>query len=528
MTASEMVVRDSVDAYIGPEVPQQGLSLSGRAAWLMSAKALAFVFSFALPLLLARRMNTTEYGTYKQFSLIVGTSLALLPLGVGVSALYFLSREDERKRQIAYNILLFHFSVAGVACLVFILRPTLLGRVFGNAEMTTYAPLIGVVVLLWVGSAFLEFVAIANREVKLATLFVILTQFSKAVCLLAAGIIYGTVLSLIYAAILHGLLQTALLLFYLHSRFAGFWRSFEWAVMRTQLAYALPLGFASLIFQTQLILDNYFVSFQFGAAAYAIYANGCFQVPLVDLLSESVASVTIPRASYLQKLGRQREIIELISRMMRKLSAIYFPLYVFLLVSGREFILTLFTARYLASWPIFAVNITLIPLALIASAYDPVMRAYAQHRYFLLRVRLIMLALLFVSLWFATNHFGMIGAITTMVVINCLERLITGIKVKRILGITRKDLGLFKDMGKLGIASIIAGAATWVARSFMLGVKPFFALAGCAVLFAMTYIAATLLLGVVTQDERNLARRKTAQTWQRAVQLLSRGAATVI
>ncbi len=133
MTASETAVRDSVAASLSMDVPPQGLSLSGRAAWLMSAKALAFVFSFALPLLLARRMNTTEYGIYKQFTLIISTSLTLLPLGVGVSAFYFLSREDGRKRQIAFNILLFHFFVAGVACLVFTLHPTLLGRMFGNA-----------------------------------------------------------------------------------------------------------------------------------------------------------------------------------------------------------------------------------------------------------------------------------------------------------------------------------------------------------------------------------------------------------
>src|SRR6185369_10680984 len=144
-------------------------------------------------------------------------------------------------------------------------------------------------------------------------------------------LIYGTVLSLIYAAIFHGAVQTVVLLLYLRSRFSGFWRSVEWSMMRTQLGYALPLGFASLIFQAQLILDHYFVSFQFGASVYAIYANVRFQVPLVDLLSESVASVTIPRASYLQKLGQRREIITLISRLMRKLSAIYFPLYVFLL-----------------------------------------------------------------------------------------------------------------------------------------------------------------------------------------------------
>src|SRR5439155_1231936 len=74
--------------------------------------------------------------------------------------------------------------------------------------------------------------------------------------------------------------------------------------------------------------------------------------------------------------GERREIVELLARMVRMLAALYFPLYACLLVVGREFVTVLFTESYRGSWPIFAVNLTLIPLGILTSACDPVLRAY--------------------------------------------------------------------------------------------------------------------------------------------------------
>jgi O-antigen/teichoic acid export membrane protein len=511
----------SVTDGASPESEVGEGSLAARAAWLVAAKGLSFVFAFALPLLLARKMPTAEFGLYKQFTLFAGTALTFLPLGVGVSALYFFGREPERRRQFACNVLLFHLAVAGATALVLGLRPQLLGSLFSAGEMTELAPLVGLVVLLWVGSAFLEFVAVANKEVKLATAFVVATQFSKAAFLLAAALAYGTVRAIVWAAVIHGALQMLLTLGYLASRFGPFWRDFRWAGLRAHLAYALPLGFASMIFQAQLVLDNYFVSHHYGAALYAVYAVGCFQLPLVDLLSESVAAVTIPRASYLQKQGRRAEIIDLVARTVRKLALAYLPLYAFLLVAGREFLLVLFTEKFAASWPVFVVNITLIPLALVASAYDPVMRAYAEHRYFLLRLRLCVLALLAFGLWYATPRYGLLGAIITAVSVNAIERLATALKVKRVLGITRGDLPRFTDLGKTAVAAAAAFAAAFAARSLLPDVRPLYALAACAAAFAPVYLCALLALGVLTPEERGLARRQLA----RLPRLVARGRA---
>src|SRR5207245_3824786 len=113
---------------------------------------------------------------------------------------------------------------------------------------------------------------------------------------------------------------------------------------------------------------------KFGATEYAVYAVGCFQLPLFNILADSVGSVMIPRVSQLQHQQKPREIVLLTARAVRKLAAVYFPAYAFLLIMRREFIVGLFTDRYAASIPVFAVNLTLIPLGVLLLV--PIMRAH--------------------------------------------------------------------------------------------------------------------------------------------------------
>jgi len=485
----------------------------------MFAKTLGFVFSFALPLLLVRGLSQTEYGLYKQVFLVVTTSLAVLPLGFGMSAFYFLPREPERQRAVVFNIMLFNFAVGGLACLTLLIAPQLLTGLFGSAELVPYAPLIGFIILFWIVSAFLEIVAIANQEARQAMLFIIIAQFTKTALLLAAATAFASVQSLLWAALFQGILQTVVLFGYLNSRFNGFWRQFDWPLMRLQMSYALPIGFASLIFAVLIDLHNYFVSHRFGAAAFALYAVGCFSLPLVGIIGESVGSVMIPRVSQLQKQGDSREIVLLTARVMRKLAALYFPLYVFLIVVGREFIVLLFTERYLGSWPIFIINLSMLPTLIFI--VDPIMRAHAEHRFFLLKVRAILVVVLFIALWFGTRYFGLIGSISIMVSVTVIDRLIETGKAWRIIGVTRRDIVLLKDVGKIALAALTAGVAAAVAHSLALGLKPFFVLLICGLVFAPVYIACTWLFGVVTLDERNFILRhlgtvQRRMLWRRA------------
>jgi O-antigen/teichoic acid export membrane protein len=496
--------------------------MTAGAAWMMLARSCAFAFNLAVPLLLVRRLSQTEFGLYKQVVLVVTTSVMILPLGVYMSAYYFLPRERERQPQVVLNILLFNLAVGGAVCLLLLARPALLTSLFNNPEMGTLAPLLGLVLALWLNSAVLESVAVANQELRLATLFIVAEQVTKAGLFLTAALAYGTVRAIVYAMIAHGAIQFTILLLYLRSRFGAFWRGFEWAVLRRQLAYALPLGVAAVVAGIYLYLDNYFVSFRFSPAEYAIYATGCFNIPFLDLLTSSVNAVMIPRVSQLQVRGERREIVELCARMMRKLAAFNLPFYFFLLVMAREFIVVLFTRNYAASVPIFVINITLIPLGLIGSAYDPVIRAYAEHRYFLLRVRVVLLAALACALWYVTRNYGLVGAITVMLAVNVAEKMIVGHKVARVLDMRWRDFALLKDVGKVAVASFAAACAAFALKSALAGLKPIFVLAACGVVFGAVYVAAIVLLGVPAADERDAVMRRAAwlvrlAPWRRAV-----------
>src|SRR5829696_3187045 len=96
---------------------KQRSSLTVQAFWLLLAKTLAFMFAFALPVLLTRSLSQNEYGLFKQVFIII-TATSLLPLGFGLSAYYYLPRETDTKRrgQIILNILLFNLIMGAAAC----------------------------------------------------------------------------------------------------------------------------------------------------------------------------------------------------------------------------------------------------------------------------------------------------------------------------------------------------------------------------------------------------------------------------
>jgi len=477
-------------------------SLTVRTCWLVSAKTTALAFTIAIPLLLVRRMPQDAFGLYKQIFLVVGTAVDLLPLGFGLTAYYFLPRDEAHRNHTVLNVVLFTTGVAALFAAMLSLFPSVLVLIFSEPTAARYAPWVGVIVVLWVLGSFFEIVAIAEQDFKIASAAILAIQATRAAFFLAAAVFGGTVGALVSAAIAQGVVQVTALMAYLSRRFPGFWRAIDASFFRKQFAYALPFGVAGTLWTLQMDLHSYFVSHQFGAAAYAVYAIGCFQLPLVAIVGDSVGSVMIPRIRLFQHERRTREILLLTARVMRKLAAVHFPAYAFLLVMRREFIVALFTHRYVDSVPIFAVNLTLIPLAIVL--VDPIMRAYAEHRHFLMKLHGVLFVGLTVALYFGVRQFGLLGAITLMVISNYVGRIVTVTRVIRILDVAIRDIALFGDLGKIAIASAAAGLLTNIVRPLLVEASPLMALVVCGVWFVAVYATTLLATGILTPDERVL------------------------
>lgn len=504
-------------------------SLREQSAWLLAAKIIGFAVSFALPLLIVRYLTQENVGLYRESFQIITNAVIILPLGFSMSAYYFLAREKERRGAAILNILLFNFVVGGLACLALYVFPHVLGNMFRSEELTRLGPRIGVVIWIWVFATFLETVAIANQEARAATVFIIGSQFSKALLMGGAVLTFATVESFIYAAMVQGVIQTSVLIAYLNSRFPGFWRGFDAAFFREQMVYAIPFGLTGILWMAQSDIHNYFVMHKFSSAEFAIYAYGCFEVPLIAMLSESITSVLMPRMNELQLAGDRDEMIRLTARAMQKLAFFYFPIYVFLLITSQTFIITLFTQQYAASASVFVINLTLLPFSILIT--DPIVRAYKELGRIFLLTRILILVSLIAVLYYGLGHFGLTGMITAAVGAILLEKCIAETMVIRKLGLGLRHVSLLQNVAKTALVSALAGVVTYFVyanvHEYLLGVGEHFAeetlhatklgtlnfVGGSLVLFISACVFVPIyLLGayfwrVIEEDEKDSARR---------------------
>lgn len=503
-------------------------SLKEQSAWLLIAKIIGFGFSFILPLLIVRYLTQDEVGHYREAFQVITNAVIILPLGFSMSAYYFLARETERRGTAVFNILIFNFVIGGLACLTLTLFPQAIGNVFQSDELTALAPKIGIVIWIWIISTFLDTVAIANQEARAATAFIVIGSLSKTLLMGSAILVFATVEAFIYAAMIQGVIQGFILLMYLRSRFPGFWRGFNWAFFREQMRYAIPFGLTGILWIAQNDIHNYFVGYKFSSADFAIYTYGCFEVPLIAMLAESVTSVLIPRMNALQLVGDRDEMIRLTARAMQKLAFFYFPIYVFLLITSHTFIITLFTEKYEASASVFIINLTMLPFSILIT--DPVVRSFKELGRLFLLTRIFVLTCLVGVLYFGLASFGLTGMITTAVGAVLVEKLIAESMVFRKLGLGWQHLPLLKNVVKAGVISLFAGLITYLvytnAHEYLLGVGERLAaqilstnklstlnfvggslvllVSGCV--FAPIYLIAANLWGIIEDDEKLIVK----------------------
>jgi hypothetical protein len=176
---------------------------------------------------------------------------------------------------------------------------------------------------------------------------------------------------------------------------------------------------------------------------------------------------------------------------------VHFPLYVYLLVVGREFIVLLFTRQYAGSWPVLAVYLTVMPLGVIV--LDPITRAFAGQRYFLLKLRLVLFALM--TLWFGISRLGLLGAISLVVAMQIAGTVGAGWRLSQVMGLRRADYGAFAPLAGIGVAAVAAGGVAIFVRHALAGWSPFSIVTIAGAAYGLSYAVALMRSDVVDAED---------------------------
>jgi hypothetical protein len=114
-----------------------------------------------------------------------------------------------------------------------------------------------------------------------------------------------------------------------------------------------------------------------------------------------------------------------------------------------------------------------------------------------------MSALMIVAVWFGVARFGLVGAISAVLAVNFLMRIVLAARFSRVLGAKWRDVALFKDLGKVALASGVAALVTFLVHSMVTAsaTRPFYVLVICGAVFCAVYVPAIVLLRIPTSDE---------------------------
>jgi O-antigen/teichoic acid export membrane protein len=478
---------------------------------LVSGRALALLVTLFLPLALVRIFDQAGFGTYKQLFLLYSTLYVIGQFGMAESLFYFLPRAPREGGRYVANSML-SLAAAGLASLGLLWAGApALARWLGNPGLQPYLPLLGLFLMLMMATSALEVAMIARHRYAWASLTYGVSDVVRALALLLPALMWRRLDALLVGASAFAFVRLVATAVYFRREFAVEFRP-QAARWREQLAYALPFAAAGLVETLQLNYHQYAVSYRFDAATFAIYSVGCFQLPLMELVSGPLVNVMMVHMAENIREGRGEEAIALWAGTVRALALLFLPVLAFLLVAAPEIMVVLFTSAYRASVPIFMIGSLSLAVNVLPS--DGALRVYAATR-FLLGLSALKLVVIAALIGGGIALLGLPGAMLVTVLAAVIAKGMALARLARLMGTGLARLAPWRELAAIG-AVTAAAAVPALALKSMLDVPPFGRLAVAGPVYGAAYLLMLFSSGLIREDERRAIRRHV-QGWMLGV-----------
>lgn len=343
--------------------------LTTQAGGVSIGRAVGTLAGLATVMVLSRLLSPADYGSYRQVWLVFFTLAPILELGVPPSVSFFgpqLARE-ERKTYLAQNGLA--LAVTGVLLMLALLSfAGPIARLFRNPAL---ADLLRAFALF---PAFtLSYDLVENALVSLGragtsgvvTAINAILQCGITLAAFASGAPLPQVfLYLSLFAALRWVVCAAVLLRVYRDQ------PIRWDVrqLRGQLAFALPMGAATVVGLLSRQVDKIIISSRFSPDHFAVYSNGAYDIPLINVVTMSVTAVLVPAIVRARADGGADEVRRLWHGAARRVATLFFPAFCLLFIAARPFVVFLFSPEYAGSAGPFRVFLFLLPLRIVFHA----------------------------------------------------------------------------------------------------------------------------------------------------------------
>lgn len=481
-------------------------SLSDKAGFLIIANFFKYAIGFALPMIVVRLFNRTDYGTYQQLNLLATVTIGLMTIGLPTSIYYFYHQVERAKIPvlIAQTTLMLVLAAGVAGMFLFLFSPWIGGRLH-NPAISSLLPTFSLYIALSIAAEHFLPVLISGDRYRLAVGFevgetVVRVTLVLVPLLLGLGIRGFVMFMAVYGTI--RLAARSVVLIVAEGRL----REFHWTdvFLRKQLGYSGSIVASMLAGVVSNQFDRALVAASFSPAEFAIYAVGALEIPVDSIFQSSVANVLRASLPPLVRDGNLAEIVRVLRESVRKLSIIVIPGFIFLEGFSREFITTLFTHSYLESVNVFRIYLFLMPLNMFIFSLIPQVFGRPRMNFNVAVVSSTGNVVLNVILLHTLGLFGpAVGAVSSAYLSSAIYAAI-------VVRFTRASIFQVIPFGALARTATVGGVALLVARLVCSGAASLpgpalLALAGSV--FSAVFFVSALSVGVFTEGDRRLAGR---------------------
>lgn len=415
---------------------------------LTFSKGIRGVLMLIFNMIIARLFTENLYGTYKQVNLIINLVTSICVLGIPTTISYFYVSSDKKdKERLIGNTIVVLSSIAITSSLAIVLFRRPISELLNNPDILNYISLLSLQIFIMIISSFLENLYISsNSTVALGRIYVIYTItnfFSLGYIAIRTKNLYYLLLTMIIIEFLRSIFMYLII----RSKESLKFRT-EYRLLIKQIKFAIPLGVVALVQNLNMYIDNLFISNRYTPEQYASYANAATDIPLVGIVTISIASVVLPRMSKSYAVNRnQKEVLSIWGESCKKTALIMFPIFWVALLFSREYIELIFSYKYIeSSTPIFIIYLLKFPLYF--TVFGNILIVIKQQKYVMVNsimgiVLNIILNVIFLKI------FGLIGPAISTVIVHYFMVYLQLLKISKSFEIKLKEALPYKKLVKI-------------------------------------------------------------------------------
>lgn len=443
--------------------------LRRRALFLGIANAFEYALQFLLPVVLVRCLDTATFGEYRLLWLVIGTVMALAPLGMPEGLYYFLPRAKGAAARLYIHQTLMWLAAAGViaALAVSLWNPFLPAAV---APLTSHGALVPAFVFLWVCAYLLDMLPTIEERVQWQAWIAIGSALTRALLLAWGAWATGEMRVLLWLLIAHVLLKLLLLTGYIARRhgLGGPW--FEKKLFADQVRHSTPLGASSSLYGLRGQADQWVAASLFSLQSFAAFSVAAVIAPLAHLFRLSVSSAFMPSMSRLQASGDVLGMMDLNRRANVLAASFICPLLAFAFAFAPEMITLVYTAFYIEAVPVMRLYIVGLMAGLVEVGS---LLLLLREGGFAMRVNLGALGLSIGISLAAALEFGLAGAAAGSVAAIWFDRACTLRRIAVRTGLKFAHLQDWQGLAtRIGCAAAAASFAWLLVQPIALGAGP--------------------------------------------------------